>query len=212
MSPKVYSFHFFKCYLLLVCSSAFSQTEVYKSEFTTPESKRLSGAITTSAKSILFHVPDHKIYAIDKKEGFLNWEINVPPGKVPFLYKNTFFYSSKGVQRTTQYNLDTGEKIKELSLEYINTNPFFINDIMYCTATVDGGKLIAYSLTENKVLWQENIGFGAEVSPVYLKDKIVANAEDDNWFEIDYSGKLLESKGYANFYLDSKPFFIRKYK
>jgi hypothetical protein len=35
------------------------------------------------------------------------------------------------------------------------------------------------------------VAHGVSNQPVYLKDKIIANAEEQNWFELDYNNKLL---------------------
>lgn len=83
---------------------------------------------------------------------------------------------------------------------------------MYTTVLADGGRLVAYHLEENKIIWQKDIGFGVEAQPVYLKDKIIANAEDDNWFEIDYNGNFPKTKSKKYIYLDTTQFFIKEYK
>jgi len=43
------------------------------------------------------------------------------------------------------------------------------------------------------VIWKKFIAHGVDKQPYFLKDKIIANAEDDNWFELDYNGKLLDT-------------------
>lgn len=202
----------------MVCFNAFSQAEIYKSDFVFDDFNldQLSGFIINSGDNILFTASDHKVYSIDKKEKERNWEIyaDSDTNSTLYLYHNTFFCSNykNGVLKTTQYNLSTGEKIKELSIETINTKPYFLNNIMYCTVLADGGKLAAYDLDENKIVWKKNIGHGIEVEPVYLKDKITANAEDDNWFEIDYNGNFLKTKSKRHIYLDTTEIFVKNYK
>ena len=66
---------------------------------------------------------------------------------------------------------------------------------MYCTA-IDGGyggAVIAYDLKKNNILWGKFIAHGVDRQPYYLKDKIIANAEEDNWFELDYNGKMVDT-------------------
>nr|WP_315200217.1 PQQ-binding-like beta-propeller repeat protein [uncultured Flavobacterium sp.] len=213
MLKKAASYYLLRWCLLLLCNTIFSQTEIYKSDFAFDDFKsdRLAGSITISGKNILFKAFNDKVYSIDKKEGKTNWEINggTKSDAAPYLYNNTFFY---GNSRTAQFDLATGKKIKELPFESLTTKPCFLNNIMYCTALADGGMLVAYNLDENKIIWQKNIGFGTEVQPVYLKDKIIANAQDDNWFEIDYDGNLLKTKSKKYIYLDTTQFFIKNYK
>jgi len=218
MLKKADSFYLLKWCLLLVCSNVFSQTIFYKSDFVFDDFKPdgLSGSMTISDGLILFDAPNDTLYSIDKKEGRVNWEIN--GGKkfkmTPYLYDNTFFYGNneQGLSRVSQFDLYTGKKIKDLPFMSLKARPCFLNNIMYCTALADGGKLVAYHLNENNIVWEKNIGFGVEAQPVYLKDKIIANAEDDNWFEIDYNGNFLKTKSKKHIYLDTTQFLIKEYK
>jgi hypothetical protein len=116
------------------------------------------------------------------------------------------------VLRAAQFDLKTGEKIKVFHFEPIVAQPYLLNNIMYTAVHFDGGKLMAFNLEENRLIWQQNIGFATEVQPVYLKDKIIANAEDDNWFEIGYDGNLLKTKSKKHTYLDAIKVFVREYK
>jgi outer membrane protein assembly factor BamB len=218
MREKTYSTYFLKWVFLLICCNSFSQTEIWRSDIAINDFKSdsIAGSMIISSSSILFDAPNDTLYSIDKKEGRVNWEI--AGGKKfktePYLYDNTFFYGNneQGLSRVAQYDLNSGKKIKDLPFISLKTQPYFLNNTMYCTALADGGKLVAYHLEENKVIWQKNIGFGVEAQPVYLKDKIIANAEDDNWFEIDYNGNFLNTKTKKPIYLDTTQFFIKEYK
>lgn len=218
MSKKVNRFCFIRWCLLLVCSNVFSQTIIYKSDFAFDDFKPsgFSGSIIMASDNILFNASNQKVYSIAKKDGKINWEIDAVTNSdiVPYPYNNTFFYGKyhNGVSRVVQFNLNTGEKIKELPFTSLNTEPFFLNNMMYCTALADGGQLIAYNMDENKIVWQKNIRFGVDVQPIYLKEKIIANAEDDNWFEIGYDGNFLKTKSKKHIYLDTTQFFIKEYK
>ncbi len=204
--------------MLLFSMNAFSQTEIYKSNFAFNDykSNELSSSMTISNENILFIASDYKLYSIQKKDGKINWEnytgwkSNTPP----YIYENNFFFGKyeNEVVRYIEYNLNTGEKVKELPLESINSKPYFVNNTMYCTSLMDGGKLLAYNLEENKIIWEINIGHGIDFQPVYLKDKIIANAEDDNWFEIDYSGNFPKTKSKIHTYIDTTKIFVKKYK
>lgn len=207
-----------KYVFLLICFNAFSQKEIYKSDFVFGQnfqSGNLSGSLTILGENILIGTVDHKLYSLRKDDGKINWQIF--SGKLDssvYNYENTFFYCGieNEIRYCSQYNLKTGDKIQKLSIESINSKPYFLNNIMYCTALADGGKIVAYNLGENKVIWKQNIGYGIDFQPIYLKDKIIANAEDDNWFEIDYHGNFLKTKSKKQIYLDTTKIFVKNYK
>jgi hypothetical protein len=218
MFKKVYPIILLNVLMLLFSIDIFSQTEIYKSNiaFNDFTSSELSSSIIISNENILFTASDYKLYSIQKKDGRINWQnytgwrSNTPP----CIYKNTLFYGKyeNEVVRYTEYNLNTGEKGRELPLESINSKPYFINNIMYCTGLMDGGKLLAFNLEENKIIWQKDIGHGIDFQPFYSKDKIIANVEDDKWFEIDYNGNFLKTKSTIHTYIDTIEIFVKKYK
>lgn len=218
MSKKVNRFCFIRLCLFIVCSNVFSQAIIYKSDFAFDDFRPdgHSGSIIMAGENVLFNASNQKVYSIAKKDGKINWEIDTVTNSeiVPYPYNNTFFYGkhNNGVSRVVQFNLNTGEKIKDLPLTTLNTEPFFLNNIIYCTALADGGLLVAYNMDENKIVWQKNIGFGVDLQPIYLKEKIIANAEDDNWFEIGYDGNFLKTKSKKHIYLDTTQIFIKEYK
>lgn len=218
MLKKAVSFYLLKWCLLLVCSNVFSQTIIYKSDFAYDDFKPsgFAGSIIMAGENVLFNASNQKVYSIAKKDGKINWEIDAVTNSEIALYpyNKTFFYGKyhNGVSRVVQFNLNTGEKIKDLPLTSLNTEPFFLNNIMYCTALADGGLLVAYNMDENKIVWQKNIGFGVDVRPIYLKDKIIVNAEDDNWLEIGYDGNFLNTKSKRHIYLDTTQMFVNNYK
>jgi hypothetical protein len=49
---------------------------------------------------------------------------------------------------------------------------------------------LAYDVKKNEIIWEQFVAHGVATQPYFLKDKIVANAEDDNWFDIDYKGVM----------------------
>jgi outer membrane protein assembly factor BamB len=218
MREKTYSIYFLKWVFLLIFCNSFSQTEIWRSDFAFDnfKSDRIAGSMIILDGSILLDAPNDTLYSIDKKEGRVNWEI--AGGKkfktAPYLYDNTFFYGNneQGLSRVSQFDLETGKKIKDLPFMSLKAKPFFLNNIMYSVALADGGRLVAYHLEENKIIWSKSIGFGVEAQPVYLNDKIIVNAEDDNWFEIDYNGNFLNTKSKKHTYLDTTKIFVKNYK
>lgn len=218
MFKKNFSFYPLHFCCLLACMNVFSQTEVYKSNFQFDDfqSEKLLGSLLIANNTILFNASNYKIHAIDKDNLKPTWETYVgrKSNSAPYLYNSTFFYTNYKNEITScmQYDLATGEKIKKLPFESINSKPNFVNNIIYCTVLADGGKLLAYDLEENKIVWQKNIGHGVDSQPVYLKNKIIANAKDDNWFEIDYNGNFLKTKSKTQTHIDTTSFFVKNYK
>lgn len=217
-------FYLLRYCLLLACMAVFPQTEIYKSEFKNSEAaspvrpmgsnQELPSSFVMSSDKILFNT-NYNLYAIDKTGLKLVWESYVGSSTtIPYVYGTTFFYSSykNGMAKVVQYDLNTGAVMRELPFESIESKPYFANDVMYCTAIWDGGKLLAYRLKEDKIAWQKNIGHGADFEPVYLKDKIIANAEDDNWFETDYNGNVLKGKSKTRTFIDTVAVFVKHYQ
>ena len=73
------------------------------------------------------------------------------------------------------------------------------------------GKIIAFDLKNNRILWKHNINFGADVQPVFLKEKIVVNAEDDIWFDTDYDGNLIDNTSEIPTYIDDRKIGAKKF-
>ena len=84
----------------------------------------------------------------------------------------------------------TGELVKEIGMEIIYTKPIIRNGIMYATGISNGGCVFAYDLRSDSLLWERFLAHGCSVRPYYRQEKIMANAEGDNWLEMGYDGKL----------------------
>lgn len=112
----------------------------------------------------------------------------------------------------SKFNLKTGDKTQDSPFESITTKPRFLNNILYGTVRADGGKMLAYQPDESKIIWQQDIGHGVVVQPVFLEDKIIANVEDDYWVELGYNEKLLNTKSKIHTYLDTEKIAVKKYK
>ncbi|MGA9212343.1 hypothetical protein [Kaistella sp.] len=217
MFRKYISFYPLKYCFLLVSLTVFAQTAFYKSNlvFKDFQAQEPSSSLLISGNKILFSASNHKMYAINKDqlttvcEANIGWKSN----SALYLYKDTFLYGNDDKNGTVaQYDLNTCKIIKKLPFESINSEPHFVNNIMYSTILYDGGKLVAYNLNENKIIWQKNTGFGADVQPIYFKNKIIANAENDNWFEIDYNGNFLKAKSKSYIYIDSTKIDVKNYQ
>ena len=114
-----------------------------------------------------------------------------------------------------QLNSKTGDTIQTLKIEALNTQPLFRGELMFCTAISPGigGAVLAYNLKKNSIVWQKFIAHGVSVQPYYFNDKIIANAEADNWFELNYTGQLLDTtcKQKTNLYVEDIK-CVRKFK
>jgi glucose dehydrogenase len=188
---------FFCC--LLFSNLSFGQIEFFSTKISFPESQsgKLYSAITLSGNHVLFNAQDYKVYAYNKQTGAVEWEFyaNRKANDPPFVYGNKVIagiYENEEA-KTVQLDLATGKILQTLDIGPLLTTPVFIKDIMYGTALHNSGKLFAYDLKQNKAIWEQFIAHGVETQPYFFKNKIVANAEDSNWFDMNYEGIFLQT-------------------
>ena len=76
MFRNLFSFYALNCNLLLVYCIVFSRTEIYRTFIVHHDFKggEVSATMSTAGDKMLFHAPNYKMYAIDKKGGHINWE------------------------------------------------------------------------------------------------------------------------------------------
>jgi hypothetical protein len=187
---------------LLYSSATMAQTEFFNSKIKFSESqlKKFYSSFSIDSSQVYFNANDYYVHAYDKQTGILNWSycLASKTNKSLIAYQNNLIvskYSSEYGDKCVQFNAKTGDTIQTLVLQSINTKPIFKENVMYCTG-IDGGyggAVIAYDLKKNNIIWGKFIAHGVDRQPYYLKDKIIANAEEDNWFELDYNGKLLDT-------------------
>jgi len=188
--------------LFLFSVTSWSQTEFFNSKINFSESEldKFYSSFSIDSSQVYFNANDYYVHAYDKETGVLNWShyLANKTNNAPIPYQNNLFVSkhlSEYNDKCVQLNAITGDTIQTLLIESINTKPVFNNNIMYCSG-IDagiGGAVIAYDLKKNNVIWEKFIAHGVDKQPYFMKDKIIANAEDDNWFELDYNGKLLDT-------------------
>ncbi|POY37456.1 hypothetical protein C3K47_06750 [Solitalea longa] len=193
---------------LLVNSNSNAQTVFFVSKISISERNLLSfySSLEVDNSQVYFNANDYRLYAFDKKTGKENWQFYLAnkSNSAPIIYKQTVIVNehvSEYNDKSTQLNSKTGFAIQTLKIDEILTAPLFKDSIMYCTGLYKGGAILAYNLKKNEVLWSRFIAHGSTVQPYYLKDKIIANAEGDKWFELDYNGKLID----ASFKFKSEP-------
>lgn len=187
---------------LMYSNAAIAQTEFFNSkiEFSESQLKKFYSSFSIDSSQVYFNANDYYIHAYDKQTGVLKWSYYLAnkTNTAPIAYQNNLIvnkYSSEDGDKCVQLNSKTGDTIQTLVIQSINSKPIFKENIMYCTA-IDGGyggAVIAYDLKKNNILWGKFIAHGVDKQPYYLKDKIIANAEEDNWFELDYNGNMVDT-------------------
>ncbi len=193
----------FLTFILLVFSvTTWSQTEFFNSKITFSESQlnKFYSSCSIDSSQVYFNANDYYVHTYDKKTGALNWSYYLAnkTNNAPIPYQNNLIvskYSSEDGDKCVQLNSKTGDTIQTLVIQSINTKPIFKENVMYCTG-IDGGiggAVIAYDLKKNNIIWGKFIAHGVDRQPYYLKNKIIANAEEDNWFELDYNGKIIDT-------------------
>lgn len=204
----------FLIYLVIQNVLAHSQTEFFNSKinFSNKELNNFYSSFNIDSTQVYFNANDYTIYTYDKKSGALNWSYysGNKSNVTPKLNQSSVFvekHLSEYENRCMQLNTKTGDTLQLLKIEALNTQPVFSGDIMFCSAISPGigGAILAYDLKKNNIVWQNFIAHGVSVQPYYFKNKIIANAEGDNWFELDYNGVLLDTncKKKANLYVEN---------
>jgi len=187
-----------RLFMLLLLSNLFTyaQTEIFNSKILFSESdlEKFYSSISIDSTQIYFNANNYNVYAHDKNNGVLNWSYytGYKSNNAPKLNKNKVLVGINN-DKWELLNAKTGDTIQTLKINGIETQPFFKGDIMYC-ATISpeiGGAVIAYDLKKNEIVWQKYIGHGVSYQPYFFKDKIVANYENQVWFELDYNGNAL---------------------
>ncbi len=148
---------------------------------------------------VIFNANNYKIFSYNKQTGTKDWEFDAgrKTNRTPYIYGSSVIVGCyiNEKQKCVRLDLSSGKLIQTLSIEPLNTKPFFKDSIMYCTALSDGegGQIMAYDLKTNNIIWKKFIAHGVDAQPYFLKNKIFANAEENNWFEINYKGQLMDS-------------------
>lgn len=174
-----------------------AQTEFFKSKLLLSEDHLtdFNSSISVDSIQVYFNANDKNIYAHDKKTGILKWSYysGSKSNNAPKPHKNNVFFET-GVGTWEQLNAKTGELVRIVRVDGLSTQPVIKDTIMYCAAVSPhfGGAIVAYDLKHNSRVWQKYIGEGASLQPYFFKDKIVANFDEKFWFELDYTGDLLD--------------------
>ncbi len=185
--------------ILFFASTAYSQKEFFRSRqvFKKELLDNFYSSVSIYNDLVLFNANDHYLYAYDKNDGTLKWSYETSyKSNIPvFVHDNIVYagiYSDKE-QRSAQLNLSNGNLLKVLPFGPLVTKPVVKNGTLYSTAIYNYGCIIAYDIKRDTVSWSRFVAHGYSRQPYYLKDKILANAEGNNWVELAYDGSLLDT-------------------
>ena len=199
MKPKPVKQIFIFLFLLLNTAAGYSQKEFFRSQqvFTKEQMSSFYSSVTIHDSLVIFNSNDYHLYAYNKKDGLLKWSVETNyKSATPVFVQDSIIYaaiSKKEVHQAAQFSLADGKLIKELPFGPLATKPFIKNGMLYGTAIYNFGCILAYDLKKDPVAWSRFIAHGFSRQPYYFEDKIMANAETNNWVALGYDGVLLDT-------------------
>ena len=199
MKPKPIKQFFTIIILLLVTTTGYSQKEFFRSQqiFTTEQLSTFYSSVTIHDGLVIFNANDYYLYAYNKIDGSLKWSVETNyKSMIPVFVQDSIIYaaiSKKEVHQAAQFNLADGKLIKALPFGPLATKPFIKNGMLYGTAIYNFGCILAYDLKKDTVAWSRFIAHGFSRQPYYFENKIMANAEANNWVALNYNGVLLDT-------------------
>jgi PQQ-like domain len=184
---------------LFTTISSFSQKEFFRSKqiFSTSQLGNFYSSVTIDGDLMLFIANDYTLYAYDKTSGEQKW--TTPIGyktKTQCFITNGVVYApyySDKQEITATFDAVTGKFIKELTFGPLQTKPVIKDGVLYGTAIYEAGCLFAYDTKTDSVLWWKFIAHGLSTQPYFFDKYILANAEANNWFKINYKGQLTDT-------------------
>ena len=190
---------FFTLILLCTTTTAFSQKEFFRSQqvFTKEQMSNFYSSVTIHNGLVIFNANDYHLYAYNKKDGSLKWSVETNyKSTTPVFIQDGIIYaaiSKKEIPHAAPFDLEKGNLIKVLPFGPLATKPLIKNGMLYGTAIYNFGCILAYDLKKDTVAWSRFIAHGFSRQPYYFEDKIMANAETNNWVVLSYDGVLLDT-------------------
>lgn len=179
----------------LLSLPAFSQQVFFTSPkaFEEKQLKEMYSSVRLQGNTVLFSASDYSLYAYDKVTGAEKWSqyIRRKSNVAPFFVGDRIW--TKVGDQVVQLDTATGEKVKDMIFETVNTQPLVKDGLLYFTGIYNGGKLFAYQTANDSIVWQRFIGHGIDESPYFLKDRIVVSAEGPYWLEMQYNGQMKDA-------------------
>lgn len=185
--------------LLLAATAGYSQKEFFRSQqvFTGAHMNNFYSSVTTYGDLVIFNANDYYLYAYNKNNGSLKWSVEtLYKSTIPVFVQDSIVYAGiykDKIERAAQFSLADGKLIKSLPFGPLATKPLIKNGMLYGTAIYDYGCIVAYDLKKDTVTWSRFIAHGYSTQPYYFEDKIMANAEGNNWVPLGYDGVLLDT-------------------
>ncbi len=199
MRPKPVKQIFIFLFLLFITTGVYSQKEFFRSQqvFTKEQMSNFYSSVTIHDSLVIFNANDYQLYAYNKNDGSLKWSVETNyKSSVPVSVQGGIIYagiSKKEKHQAAQFDLANGNLIKALPFGPLATKPFIKKGMLYVTAIYDFGSILAYDLKKDTVAWSRFIAHGFSRQPYYFENKIMANAEANNWVELSYDGFLLDT-------------------
>ena len=199
MKTKFVKLFFVFIILLCVTSSAYSQKEFSRSQqiFTKEQLSSFYSSVTIHDSLVIFNANDYQLYAYNKKDGSLKWSVETNyKSSVPVFVQGGVIYggiSKKEKHQAAQFELANGNLIKALPFGPLATKPIIKNGMLFGTAIYNFGCILAYDLKKDTVAWSRFIAHGYSTQPYYFENKIMANAEGNNWVALGYDGILFDT-------------------
>ncbi|MBK9533138.1 MAG: PQQ-binding-like beta-propeller repeat protein [Chitinophagaceae bacterium] len=213
MKPLLIKMHFILAILLLAGTTGYSQKEFFRSQqvFTKEQLGNFYSSVKIHDGLVIFNANDHHLYAYNKKDGSLKWSVETGyKTSIPVFVQDNIIYAGISMNekhQAAQFDLANGKLIKELPFGPMQTKPFIKNGMLYGTAIYDFGCIVAYDLAKDTVTWSRFIAHGLSRQPYYFENKIMANAEANNWVVLSYDGILLDTtcSVKANLFVENIP-------
>ena len=199
MKTQLKNYFFALSFLLFFTTAGYSQKEFFRSQqvFTEEQMSNFYSSVTIHDGLVIFNANDYHLYAYNKKDGSLKWSVETNyKSTIPVFVQDSIVYagiSKKEVHQAAQFNLADGKLIKVLPFGPLATKPFIKNEMLYGTAIYNYGCILAYDLKKDTVAWSRFIAHGFSRQPYYFENKIMANAEANNWVALSYDGALLDT-------------------
>ncbi len=199
MKTQLKNYFFALSLLLFFTTAGYSQKEFFRSQqvFTEEQMSNFYSSVTIHDGLVIFNANDYHLYAYNKKDGSLKWSVETNyKSTIPVFVQDGIIYagiSKKEVHQAAQFSLTDGKLIKVLPFGPLATKPFIKNGVLYSTAIYNYGCIVAYDLQKDTVAWSRFIAHGYSRQPYYFENKIMANAEANNWVALSYDGVLLDT-------------------
>ncbi|MDF2188360.1 PQQ-binding-like beta-propeller repeat protein [Paraflavitalea sp. CAU 1676] len=184
----------------LLAITASAQTVFFTSsqQYTAAQLQAFYASVNIGDSLVIFNAPDYQLYAYDKTKGHMVWTrpLDRKSNTAPFFAGGYIWAWAR--EQVVKLDPATGNELRKLDAKTIETQPVVRNGILYFTGIQDGGSIIAYDLKADTVVWKRFIAHGSSKAPYYWPQKMVVNAEADQWIEFRYDGAFVSAGCGAN--------------